>query len=108
MDHERARQVANNEALFRDVNERIGEVSAHWAKAPEILCECGARECGATLAVARDAYEAVRANPIAFLVLPGHEQLDVERVVERRDDYLVVEKIGAGADVAKQLDPRSG
>jgi hypothetical protein len=34
----------------------------------------------------------VRENPLRFLVAPGHEQTDVESVVERREGYLIVEK----------------
>jgi len=48
----------------------------------------------------------VRAHPRRFFLLATHELLDVERVVERHDDYLVVEKIGEGADIAERTDPR--
>jgi hypothetical protein len=34
----------------------------------------------------------VRENPLQFLVAPGHEQPDIETVLERREGYLIVEK----------------
>jgi hypothetical protein len=36
----------------------------------------------------------VREHPLRFLVAPGHEDLDSESVVERREGYLIVEKYG--------------
>ena len=51
-------------------------------------------------------YEAIRQGPNRFPVIPGHERREVERVVEASDCYLVVEKIGAGAAVARDHDPR--
>jgi hypothetical protein len=54
-------------------------------------------------------YEAVRAAPNRFFVMPddGHVWAQVERVVERTERYWVVEKVGAAESVAKQADPRS-
>jgi hypothetical protein len=37
-------------------------------------------------------FERVREHPLRFLVAPGHEDLDDESVVERRETYLIVEK----------------
>ena len=107
MDDARARQVAQNESLFREVNERIQDVSAHWeAAAGNFLCECGNEGCTEMLSVPLESYEATRANPRRFLITPGHEQLEFERLVETRADYAVVEKLGAGAEEAEHLDPR--
>lgn len=49
-----------------------------------------------------DDYERVRSSPARFLVAPSddHVLADVERVVERRATYFVVEKVGAGAELA--------
>jgi hypothetical protein len=38
------------------------------------------------------AFARVRENPLWFLVTPGHEQLDIETVIEQREGYLIVEK----------------
>ena len=37
-------------------------------------------------------FEVVRENPLRFLVVSGHEQPDVESVIERHSGYLIVEK----------------
>jgi hypothetical protein len=47
-----------------------------------------------------------RSRPARFLVAPGHELGDheIEQVVERRESYVVVEKMGRAADIAADLD----
>ena len=47
-------------------------------------------------------YSQLRSSSIQFAVLPGHERLEIERVIEQRDGYYVVEKIGEGATVAAE------
>jgi hypothetical protein len=53
-----------------------------------------ATDCGEALDITQAQYESVRSNPRRFLVLPGHEDTDVARVVERHGHFLVVEKLG--------------
>jgi len=48
----------------------------------------------------------LRADPARFAVLPGHEVADVERVVERRDGYLVVQKNEDVRPIVERMDPR--
>lgn len=104
-----AASVARNQSLFREVNERIGKFaqgsSSHVGA--EFLCECGRTSCIEAMPVALRDYEEIRSSARTFLVKPGHEQLEVERVVVRRDAYLVVEKIAPGAEIADELYPRS-
>ena len=103
---EQARKAAKNQALFRDVNERIEElVGKTWH--PEFVCECADEHCIETLELSLAEYESIRASPIRFPVKVGHDYPEFERVVALSDGYAVVEKIGAAAEVAKTLDPRS-
>jgi hypothetical protein len=51
-------------------------------------------------------YEAMRANPKHFAVLPGHEDIRIEGVVEQDQGFLVVEKKGEAAELAVEHDPR--
>jgi hypothetical protein len=52
-------------------------------------------------------YEAIRAEPTRFFVVPGHERPEIESVVERHGAYLVVEKREEDAEaVARETDPR--
>jgi hypothetical protein len=109
----RARRLAQNETLFREVNERVEEVASGFADRDEedrpigFVCECGRRDCTESIEATRAQYEAVRSNPLRFLVLPGHEDEEVERVVERTDRFVVVVKLGEGARLAAEQDPRS-
>ena len=102
---ERAREVGQRQSLFREVNERIGEL-ADLRDEIEILCECGYEGCKERVVLTEERYEALRRIPTHFAVLPGHEIPAVERVVERHDGFVVVEKFGEGAIVAVRLDPR--
>jgi hypothetical protein len=52
-------------------------------------------------------YEAVRANPRRFAIVPGHEIPEVEDVVARNDRYIVVAKTQAPeAEIVQNTDPR--
>jgi hypothetical protein len=55
-------------------------------------CECGDETCFDKLTVSLGEYRDVRSRDDWFLIAPGHEKVEVERVVERRDGYWVVEK----------------
>jgi hypothetical protein len=97
-------RLAFNEATFRKVNDGIERGSDDDRVA--FLCECGRLGCNQLIELSRDDYEAVRAHPKRFFLLANHELLEVERVVERHDDYLVVEKRGEAGDIAERTDPR--
>jgi len=105
----RDERVAANEALFRDVNERVADIMAELgdvAGSLEVFCECGDHDCMEKLTVERFMYEKVRENATQFLVLPGHEVPEVEMVVDERERLLVVQKVGEAASVARITDPR--
>jgi len=83
-----------NEALFREVNERIEQLQADAAGVNtfSIVCECGALDCTDRFLITSDEYRAVRQDVHRFAVVPGHERPELERAIERRDTYTVVEK----------------
>jgi hypothetical protein len=100
-------RLAVNEALFREVNERIREISDTFGRDDEtydFLCECSDPSCTKRVAVTRAEYEAVRSNATRFLVAKGHALPEIESVVQRAEDHVVVEKEGAAADIAIHLD----
>jgi hypothetical protein len=110
----REERLAKNETLFREVNERVAEVATSFIEAEtqsepiEFACECGRADCTEPIAMTLFEYEAVRAEPTRFVVVPGHEQPEIETVVERHPTYLVVEKRNPDAqEVARETDPRS-
>ena len=112
MDAGRERR-AKNEALFREVNERIEELSSRFGSSDHDLsltgyvCECSREDCTEHLQVDYLQYEAVRADPPRFVLASGHEDLEVDRVVERHAGFVVVEKRPEVADIAIDDDPRS-
>jgi hypothetical protein len=99
-------RLAQNQALFREVNERIEQLGDLAVRdgVLEVLCECGSIGCATTLRVTVAEYEDVRAHPMRFFVVPGHVYEEVERVAFECDRYAVVEKLG---EPASELDPRS-
>ena len=104
----RAERAARNEALFREVNERIREASARFEVSHgEFLCECSDGGCTQTLTMTLDEYETVRSRGNRFAVLAGHEDPAVERIVERKDAFSVVEKTGEAARIAERENPRT-
>jgi len=88
MDAGRERR-AKNEAIFREVNERIEELSSRFGSSDHdqsltgYVCECSREDCTEHLQVDYLQYEAVRADPRRFVLASGNEDLEVDRVVER-------------------------
>jgi hypothetical protein len=107
----REERLGANEALFREVNERVAEVAEQFMAGEthvDFSCECGNRGCAEQIGMTLGEYEAVRAEAIRFAVVPGHEVPDIERVVERHLNYVVVEKHDPDAEeVARETDPRN-
>lgn len=104
----RKARIARNEALFREVNERVEEMTAASASdGIDFVCECGDPECTASVPLTRAEYERVRSDPVLFAIVPGHEILDVEDVVARDERFYLVRKHVDEQDVARGLDPRS-
>ncbi len=71
------------------------------------MCECDDRSCTHRLQTSLEEYESVRAKPTRFLIAPGHEDEEIESVVERRRRFHVVEKFeGTVAETVRRLNPR--
>jgi hypothetical protein len=105
----RDERLALNEALFRQVNERLLEISTQFGildNTPEFVCECPDDTCTDRISLSVGDYERLRANPRQFVVLPGHEAPTVERIVADRGSYRVVEKVGVPGAIAEDTDPR--
>jgi len=88
-----AERQARNQALFREVNDRIAELSAGWDVATEkqlFFCECSHTGCTAKMLIPVADYAQIREDPTACLVFPGHEELEREEVLVRLPDYLIV------------------
>jgi hypothetical protein len=101
-------RAGRNEALFREVNERVEEL--HEARSghdvAEFVCECADDSCTERIPVPLQVYEDVRADPRRFIIHPGHQHSELEHVVDADDRFLIVEKHGAAGRVAAATNPR--
>ncbi len=108
---DRALRAGRNEVIFREVNERLRELGEGFslvAEHAEFVCECGNTQCTEHVRMTLEDYEAVRADPKRFFILPGHEDLEFEKIIEERDGFVIVEKLPGGpAGIAIRDDPRS-
>jgi hypothetical protein len=102
-------RLGANEAVFREINEGIerGQWPGEEHAPVSFRCECAQLGCNEMLELSVNEYEAVRAHPRRFMVRPGHEQVDVEVVIDARPGYLVVEKLDQAGITAEDTDPRS-
>jgi hypothetical protein len=112
----RLTRLAKNEALFRDVNERISEISQELAPGTPnaelidgLICECSDPQCVERVGpLTISEYEGIRKDATRFIIAPNHQAADVEEIVARQASYWVVEKHeGPPSDVARARDPRS-
>ena len=92
---ERERRLGLNEALFREINERLrglNEAFGEVTNRMELVCECAE----------------LRADADQFVIAPGHEALHAEDVVETGEGWQIVRKRPGGpAELARASDPRS-
>ena len=107
----REERIGLNEAVFREVNERIESLAEGFnmtSQPLDLLCECGDASCVQRISMTRAEYEEVRAEAHRFAVHPGHEAPDVETVVAKRGRYDIVEKDrGVPEQIAEETDPRA-
>lgn len=100
---EREARAAQNELVFRAVNEQILKMTDRFREQLsdiDIVCECADTACVGTIRIKADAFVKIERTEASFLVLPGHEDESIERVVDRRDDYVVVWKPAISSDGA--------
>jgi hypothetical protein len=98
-------RLAHNQTLFREVNERIQDLG-NPAGATEFLCECSDQVCIASIELTFGEYETIRSDSTWFLVKPGHQIPEIERVVREDSQFVVVEKFVAQDDL-EATDPRA-
>jgi hypothetical protein len=101
---ERANRIAANEASFREINatlhDGLSKAQLEQDEPVAFVCECGMAGCHALVRIPLDRYQAARSHNERFVILPGHEAPDVERIVDRNASWAIVEKL----DKADVLD----
>jgi hypothetical protein len=96
-------RVGRNQALFREVNERLKELNRRLDRLEPMgsfLCECGDVGCTEQVELTVAEYAELRVYPHRFAVAPGHVFGAYEHVVFANDRYTVVEKDGVAAEAA--------
>jgi len=110
---ERDRRLGFNEAVFREVNERIcdlhetfeSEMPSTWeTQELDLVCECGDPNCAERISMPVSAYERVRADSRQFAIVPGHADPAVEDVIAHQKTYDLVRKQGEAAAIADETD----
>ncbi len=93
----RKQQVIREEERARAVNAELKDAPEAQREAPAgaflLVCECGHDDCRRAITVSAAQYDEVRSNPARFLVTPGHEIREYERVVDQADGVAVIEKL---------------
>jgi hypothetical protein len=106
-----ATRKAENEARFRDANERqrgAAVVIVENENEPvPFLCECPDVRCTSVVLVTLREYEAVRSVPTDGLAAAGHEDPTVEDVIETTERFTRTRKTGPAGEAFAALDPRS-
>ena len=109
--NERKRRIGENEAIFRNVNEQVRELTETLATATgtmKVVCECGARSCTDQFEITTDAYAQVRSDSTLFVVKPGHDLPETETVVDKNEIFWTVQKDpGIPAAIARATDPEA-
>jgi hypothetical protein len=104
-------RIAQNDATFRNANERIGAAAGVYDVNMPIpfICECADPTCMEIVRLDLDQYEEIRANSRRFFNIPGHEAASqgTAVVVAQREGYVIVEETGLTGDLVDALDERN-
>jgi hypothetical protein len=103
-------EEALKQAQSRELNESIARMrqASFEMNHPEVFsCECGDPDCNGHVCLSMEEYESIRAHPDRFVVVPNHENPEVERVVTERSRYAVIETLaGEASKTALRSNPR--
>jgi hypothetical protein len=104
----REERLAQNEVLFRSLNEQIEQkaIELGGVDGYEFVCECSSDACFDRIKLTFAEYEYVRREGTRFFVMPGHQDIEVELVVESTPAFMIVEKDGVAGLLADLANPR--
>jgi hypothetical protein len=104
--------IADNQSMFRMVNERVTSwperQAAPSAERLMFYCECADPKCFERVFLTAGEYEAIRAESTHFVVVEGYLFPEAERVVAERNGHQVVEKNDDLRGGLERTDPRNG
>lgn len=81
------------QSVFRAANERLRtrlEGLVYRGRRP-VICECSDPDCLEVLELTPEEYQQIRDDGM-FIIAPGHSLPAIERLVERRGGFDIVEK----------------
>lgn len=103
------RRMVENEAFFRQTNEKIQkkldklnrmvESDGHDLRFDSeelelhFYCECADENCRERVVLKLDEYKKIHEKRDRFVLIPGHEVTAIESTVDKRQGYIVVEKL---------------
>jgi hypothetical protein len=93
----RPKSVREIEETFAKANEQI-RVSAEdhdFEESVPFLCECSETTCMQSVRLSLTSYREARAIKRSFIMIPGHHDASVERVVTQREGYVLVEGLAS-------------
>lgn len=87
-------RVRENEETFASANERILASAERFGfdQLVPFICECSKTTCTETIRLSVDTYRQAKNGSDAFILLPGHENSQVEKIVAHGNGYVLVEK----------------
>lgn len=102
------RRMIENQVIFRGFNQRFqkGVEEANRIAAEEgdlplslnaddplyFVCECSDEDCHQRIKISPNTYDAIHKENDQFIIMPGHEALQVEDVIDKLPDYYIVKK----------------
>lgn len=103
------RQMTENEAIFREHNEKLEKQLTDLSEMAEqdghsgydsnadlklqFYCECADEKCHERVELTVAKYRAIHTDRKRFVVVPGHDVVGLERIIEQSDNYHEVEKV---------------
>jgi hypothetical protein len=101
------RRLAENEVIFRQANEKavktLEVISKQEAEEKVnnthngdltlyFYCECADDKCKERIKLTTSNYKNIHNQSNIFIIIPGHELPEIEKVVKQFPDYFVVQK----------------
>jgi hypothetical protein len=102
------RRLVENEVFFRQANQavedglkdvaKLARDEGHMSMAPDddaaiqFYCECSDEKCTKRITLSAAEYEEAHKNQDQFMILPGHNLPELERIIKSTGKYLIIEK----------------
>ena len=108
MASQREERLAQNEAMFREANQRAHAWDErHLDREIELyFCECAKPDCLEKVSLREADYERVRSDSRRFVIVPSHVLPDVETVIEQNEGWAIIEKAPEVTPTVEARDPR--